>query len=504
MASMLLCGAVSAQAHFEADAHAHDNNMPVVAQVVLDGEAVTTGGYELGAFIGDDVRGSAQIQTGLDNTYWIQVYYSTDTEATATVSFKLYDGDDEYTAETTLTIDPEGAGTPSDPVEIVVNRAVTQTTAMTTGWNWWSTPIELSNINGLEMLENALGESGSYIKSSTAYTRKRNNGTWGGSLESVGINNSTGYKVQTTGACDVSMVGALADPANHTITINNGWNWIGYPVNVAQSPNNALPSDFHPENNDQIKGQNGYARYRTSTGSWAPSSFRLEPGKSYLYNSSSSDTKTFEFIVGSRGEQLAPQNDTYWKGNYYVFPDNNSILAVVLMNGEQQRNDNIEIGAFVNGECRGSAKLEYDDYYDRYYAMFTVTGIDGEIIQFGMYNPDKGETSTNCETFLQFVTDDIVGDFEKPLEIRFVSSLANSSAITFPNPVDRNQTFSVSIPENEEIADLLIINALGAIIRHETGFIKTTSITGISVTGVYSVKVVCRSGNVYYNKLIVR
>ena len=38
MASMLLCGAVSAQAHFEADAHAHDNNMPVVAQVVLDGD----------------------------------------------------------------------------------------------------------------------------------------------------------------------------------------------------------------------------------------------------------------------------------------------------------------------------------------------------------------------------------------------------------------------------------------------------------------------------------
>ena len=75
MASLLLCGAASAQ-NLPAYVRAHDNNMPVVAQVVLD-ETPVTSGWMLNAYVGDDLRGTAEIQTDLQNTYWIQVYYDT-------------------------------------------------------------------------------------------------------------------------------------------------------------------------------------------------------------------------------------------------------------------------------------------------------------------------------------------------------------------------------------------------------------------------------------------
>ena len=504
VAALFLCGVTSAQNWGTPDSHAKSSNTPIVAKVTL-GETVQGAGT-LGAFVGDELRGLATIHT--DGNFWIQAFYNEGETNPDEFTFKFYDGEQEYTnCTTTLTGQEEGYGTPNSPVELVFanEQTMTQTTAMISGWNWWSTPIELSTINGLEMLENSLGDYGSYIKTSNAYVRKRSNGTWGGSLQS--IDNSTGYKVQTTDECEVSMVGSYANPANHTITIQNGWNWIGYPVNIAQSPADALPSDFLPENNDQIKGQSGYARYRTSTGTWSPASFTLQPGKSYLYNSSSSEVKTFSFTVSRGVEQPQQQDDLFWKGNFYAYPDNNSILAVVLVDGEEQRDDNIEIGAFVDGECRGSARLEYDDYSDRYFAMFTITGTNGDVVQFSMINPVKGETSADCETTLRFMADDIVGDFDNPFELKFgsMNGLAESNCmIAYPNPVDKNQPFSVLIPENEEILDILITNSLGAIIRHETGSIKATSITGISVTGVYSVKVICRSGNVYYNKLIVK
>lgn len=513
IAALLLGGVVNAQGWGETDSHAKSSNTPIVASVTLDGNAVTpTADYRLGAFVGEELRGLAAPH---DNNFWIQVFY--DQGTTEEITFKLWDPSGEgteltdytltYGDLTALTTSEEGYGTPSTPVVLSFTtvQTMTQTSTLAAGWTWWSTPIELDGVNSLTVLENNLGIYGSYIKSSSAYTRKKSNGTWGGSLQSQGIDNAIGYKIQTTGACEVSMTGTIANPAEHPITLHTNWNWIGYPVNATQTPANALPSDFTPEVNDQIKGQGGYARYKAN-GTWAPSSFVLEPGKSYLYKSLASEDKTFTFVLSRGAEEQTPQKEEfYWNGNISACPDNNSVLAIVLIDGEEQRTEYLELGAFINGECRGNCRLEYDDYYDRYFAMFTVTGNDGDDIHFGIYTPSNGEVNAKCETNLVFVSDDIVGDFEKPFEINFNTNvIGDGNMALFPNPVERNQPFSVLIPSDEEISDVMVFNALGTEIRHESGSLKTSSIAGFSSSGVYMIKIVCRSGNIYYNKLIVR
>ena len=502
MASLFLCGAVSAQAHFEADAHAHDNNMPVVAQVVLDGEAVTTGGYELGAFIGDDVRGSAQIQTGLGNTYWIQVYYSTDTEAAATVTFKLYDGDDEYTAETTLTVDPEGAGTPGTPQVIVVNRAVTQTTQLAAGWTWWSTPIEMEGNNGLEQLQNSISEYGTKIMSKSGTRLKRPNGSWMGGFTS--LTNEQCYKINVTDISTLTMTGVWADPNDHEITLagDGEWNWIGYPVTVSQQAGSAL-ANLVPEAGDAIMGPSGTGFYRN--GRWLPN-ITLTPGSGYMYKSNASTTKSFVYAVSRSSIPSETQEQPYWIANTHRYEDCMAIVAVVYIEEEEQRDETMELGAFVNGECTGSAKLFYVEEDDRYFAVLTVGANDGDRISFGLVNNSKGVVYNESIDHLAFSKNAIVGYFDQPCEIHFGSLGIEESTqriALYPNPVDRGQNFTLNIPKEEVVIDVTIVNALGSIVRHDTGALKST-ITGLPVAGVYTIKAHCRSGNTYYGRLIVK
>ena len=458
------------------DPHAFlfSNNVTISAQVNPDGAGVVTG-------TGDWPWGSSVTLTATAN------------EGFAFLNWSI--GDEIVSTEPSLAITAEAS------MDIVANFNYVQSWSLQSGWTWWGTYVELSNLAGLSMLEEALGDAGVMIKTKNAYARVNASHTWYGSLKS--INNETGYKIQTSSACDIAMTGALATPANHPITIGNGWNWIGYPVMIAQSPNAAL-TGFQPENKDVIKGQSGYARYDSNSGTWKPTSFTLVPGRSYLYYSNATESKSMVF-ASSRDEQSIETENCHWTGDIHAFPDNNSILAIVKNDGVEQRDGALELGAFVDGQCRGSVKLFYDDDYDRYFAMLTVTAQDGEEIHFGIFDPQSGEANMNCVTRMTFESDAIIGDFTSPLEIDFATRRNESANMSvYPNPMDRNQKFSIQLPEGELAAEVTVTDATGVMVRCKTGRVDVTMIDGFQTAGVYVVRVTCASGNVYHHKLVVK
>ena len=163
-----------------------------------------------------------------------------------------------------------------------------QTSLLSQGWNWWSSCIELSGVDGLAMLEESLGTNGLVIKSRDAYVEYSSQNGWTGTLQA--IDNESGYKIKMAETCTSVITGTMAEPGNHPITLNQGWNWIGYPVSATQTVTSAL-SDFTPAEGDIIKGQNAYATYRAGTG-WTPSDFTLNSGEGYMYYSSAEGTKT--------------------------------------------------------------------------------------------------------------------------------------------------------------------------------------------------------------------
>ena len=381
-----------------------------------------------------------------------------------------------------------------------------QTNTLTQGWNWWSTYVEMNNVDGLGMLQNSLGHNGLTIKSQNDFTdnyyQDMGEDYWYGSLES--IHNEQGYLINVADACSVTMTGSAAIPALHPITIQPNWNWIGYPVAVPQTVANAL-SGFNPMPDDVVKGQSDFTSYYEGFG-WYPDDFMLVPGQSYLYFSTANAGKTLTYANGSRGGALKSRKlgATYWNNNVHAFADNLSVMAVVKVDSIEQRDEHLELGAFVNGECRGSVRLRYFAPLDRYYAMLTVSGQDGDLVGFRLIHSESLEENETCASHLVFSKNAIVGSLGKPYEVRFGEvEDAMVDMVLYPNPVERGATFSLMIPSGETVTEVIITDVVGNQLRHETGAIDAKSIKGLTTAGVYVIKAVAKSGNTYHGRLIV-
>lgn len=515
MASLLLCGAVSAQ-HFTApDAHAKSGNTPIVAAVTVDNAAPATGA-ELAVFVGEgeneELRGLATAYD--DGKFWVQAFYNTG--STETLTFKLWnpaDGGAELTNyvltytytdsnNQTVTLDAlttceEGYGTPSNPVEIdfATTQMMTQNSPLVTGWNWWSTPIEMNGIDGLTMLEERLGNTGIRIQSKSSsidfydiegYT------FWDGQLNE--ITNEQMYKIRTSVGSTISFTGIPANPANHTITITKGWNWIGFPSGTSVNLEDAL-GDFTPENEDIIKGVNSFSQYYIIEGFafWDGGLTTLIPGKGYMYQSNSNNTKYLTFQNGSRGtmvENASLSGETFL-ARENDFADNMTITAKIELEGEILRSDNYELAAFVGNDCRGSIKLKYVSPLDQYLAFLLVHGDQEESLRFVLTD---GQEYSWSKDYMIYSSDATFGSPTQPIVLHFgpMGVNENNSIMVniYPNP--SHDVFNI---ESEDIQKVEVINAFGQVI-YSKEIVNNSIQIDLSrhSTGAYLVRVVTNNG----------
>jgi hypothetical protein len=171
----------------------------------------------------------------------------------------------------------------------------TQTVTLTEGWNWFSTYVEADDL--LEQLEDALGENGISIESRNDGMTEYDGEDWFGDLDDVGITNEQMYLIQTSAACTIQLNGIPANAASHPITINPGWNWIGYPCAQEMSITEAL-AGFEAEEGDQLESKAGYTEYDGED--WFGEIETLTPGQGYLYYSNSAVPKTLIFQVSRK------------------------------------------------------------------------------------------------------------------------------------------------------------------------------------------------------------
>ena len=94
----------------------------------------------------------------------------------------------------------------------------------------------------------------------------------------------------------MTLTGTPINPAEHPITIRNGFNWIGFPLNENKTLTNAF-SGF-AVNGDMVISQFGSATYNGST--WRGSLNTLEPGKGYMYKSNVQGDRVFTFPISTK------------------------------------------------------------------------------------------------------------------------------------------------------------------------------------------------------------
>jgi hypothetical protein len=183
-----------------------------------------------------------------------------------------------------------------------------------------------------------------------------------------------------------------------------------------------------------------------------------------------------------------------------------TITAVIELDGQELRSEDYELAAFAGNECRGSVKLMYVEPFDRYVAFLTVYGEPSEELHFVLTD---GWNAGVSDDHVEYVIDGTIGTLTEPAVLHFgilgMNDLDGKGWMTiYPNPIERNATFSLIIPLDETIEETMIVNALGEVVDHKTGHIATSMMQGLSATGIYTVKVVCRSGNTCIGKLVVK
>ena len=186
---------------------------------------------------------------------------------------------------------------------IITTSTVTQTVDLTEGWNWLSAYVEGDAVDLIQALENSLGDKGITIKdsdNSTDYYGEEYG--WYGELDDLGIVNEKMYMINVSESCTVELQGTPANPADHTITINPGWNWIGFPCAEAVSVAAAL-AGFEAEEGDVLKGSELSTDYYGEEFGWFGGLETLEPGQGYLYKYNGTTAQTLTFQTAAKAKQ---------------------------------------------------------------------------------------------------------------------------------------------------------------------------------------------------------
>ena len=172
----------------------------------------------------------------------------------------------------------------------IVPTTVTQTVTLSAGANWFSTHLEITLDDLKAALVAALSGTNIVIKSKTQ-NAKYNGSSWRGNLT---WDLSKMYLITVESACEITLEGEPINPADHPATILSGQsNWIAFPVNEEMTLSAAF-AGFNAVNGDVVKSKTGNAKYNGST--WRATGLnKLEPGKGYLFNSASSQTRTLTF-----------------------------------------------------------------------------------------------------------------------------------------------------------------------------------------------------------------
>ena len=303
-----------------------------------------------------------------------------------------------------------------EPTELVAQFVPSSTLSFTLdfvpGWNWFSMPVECSD--GLfAALKDGIAEvnSTALIKNATASSMLQN-GNW--STSSLEFINESMYLLNIENASTLTLSAPRASAAAHPIAILPGWNWIGYVSASDMAIEDAL-SSLEPNENDLIKSANKTASYNSS--GWKGSLSVMEPGGGYMYYNGGMETQTLVYPASAKACGKVLPSELHWTTDPHRHATNLVVMATLDADRFVMEEGSYEIGAFVEGECRGSARLQRVG--ERQVAFLVVNGEPGETVCFQLYDVAADKEEGVAEEQLRYVPNAIGGSVEDPVVLHF-------------------------------------------------------------------------------------
>jgi hypothetical protein len=223
------------------------------------------------------------------------------------------------------------------------------------GWNWFSHNLRTDISISTDFADYATRIVGA--KKETILDPKYG---WAGSLKSLSAGNL--YKVQMSQS-ETYTHDKSNGIINTSISLKPGWNWIGYPVEGAQTLTAAF-SNYLAEEGDEIIGQDGFATYEN--GSWTGTLSSLETGKGYLFKTINAKTLQFaqpSVAVKLRKAAIRKANAERVAFDKYAYPNVMGLIAQLMLDGNMVDAEQFTLMAYVNEECRGISKVVDGRFY---------------------------------------------------------------------------------------------------------------------------------------------
>ena len=485
--------------------------MAVISVVNIEGVEQTSDMIEIAAFVGDECRGREKgiAIPELGHTYYFLTITGEDGDIIDSYRLYNHETEEEYDLYCFQEIEFEADGDMGDFWEpYVFEFAHMQTFELATGFNWFAPYIEMNGVDGWGMLTEAVGTSAERILSQSEYTMfYAGYDIWYPYLNTLSpLNNESMYRIVMTEPKTLQLFGAIADPAEHPITMVKGMNHIGFvssePIALKDAFDNLEKADM-----DMVKTQSAYATYYADYDIWYGSldeNTPIMPGQGMMYKYEGNNAVTFTYpsasAKGTRFETIDTENN-HWTANYKAYPSNMTVMAVVELSGEELASENYELAAFANGECRGSIRLKYVEPIDRYVAFLTVAGDETETLGLRLYDSETGEVFFSDNEIVYHV-DDMIGNPKNPFVVSF-NGQASEHLLVYPNPVNNGEQFKVVLT-SDETARVDIINSVGVVVLSTKATNREFVMDAPTASGVYTVRVITDEKNVKCTRLIVK
>jgi hypothetical protein len=445
-------------------------SMTMTLQLDIEGEISTDKLDLIGAFVGSELRGVAAVEyvPEVEKHLAFLTVYSNNLVG-ETVTFQIWDAMEcllfGSTNESFDFVADDLIGSPIVPQVIHTNNLLLRKIPIFPGWNWISYNLELPDPSINAALSSLTRPEDATIKGQTSFSQYFNGGSvWAGSL--TALSHLTMYQYNGTAFDSLEILGNPIDPAT-PMSLSAGWNWIGYLPQAGMPVNQALAS-LSPLNGDIIKSQAGFAQFVAGVG-WVGNLDFMSSPNGYLINLGEAGTLTYPENFNGPNEETFRNQDgiearsaSQWEVDPHGYEHSMNLIAVVTdAETGNLLHEGDEVGAFINGEVRGSAQPIYVEAVDAYLLFMTVYGnAEGGTVTFKYYDGTDGEIKAVEESFV-FIANDILGtvNLPEPLTLQSVTATESLSGSAprfelYPNPATERVYLSFDAPA---AADIIVV-----------------------------------------------
>ena len=335
--------------------------------------------------------------------------------------------------------------------------SMTVTTApfnLSTGWTWFSVNVWRPDMSIGTVLGNLVPKQGDYIKSQTSSATYYTGTGWFGNLSTIDPKQM--YKIKLNTADVLRFSGYPVDLNANPITINSGWNWIGYLPQYAQTVTRALASTSRVEN-DYIKDLVTSTTY-LSPGGWFGTMSQMVPNGGYMVKAKNAST-----LVYAEGDpmklgtvQSSGPGGTDFKPESFEF--SGQITATVYLNGMNYSSEDYCLFSMVNGTIRGvSQGMWFEPGNEWLHSHLTYSNmVEGDTVRFRLYDA-AAESWYDFKEYVVFQADMVIANAFNPFKLQNSSLLVPSALIlepslsVWPNPASNFATIHYIITDDQPV-----------------------------------------------------